>query len=284
MIDQREVIWGVIAPPVLMAIGMVATAYLPVTRRFLSTGALLALVFGVCQLGFRGWPIPGGDVQNWPAWISFAAGLLSFCSVCGHGRLVWRIAARAAITGLATSLILRPQLQAMEVSTAVVGIAVLTIAWTTLVLLWERIHTATTPGVSLSNLVWLAGLSSASLLLFNCITHAQFAGILTAALTAALVLNWWRPASHSPTAVVTVVALVLPSLWLLGYRYANLPGWALPLLGAASLAPFIADFGCRSWAPWKRIVLTVIVILVIVSPVLAWGVITSIEAADKMGY
>ena len=60
MIDQREILWGIIAPPVLMAIGMSATAYVPLARRFLSTGALLALVFGISLLGFRGWPAPGG--------------------------------------------------------------------------------------------------------------------------------------------------------------------------------------------------------------------------------
>ena len=61
MIDQREILWGVLAPPVLMAIGMVATAALPLAKRFFSTGALLALVFGISQLGFRGWPLPGSD-------------------------------------------------------------------------------------------------------------------------------------------------------------------------------------------------------------------------------
>src|SRR6187551_1337530 len=101
MIDQRELIWGVLAPPVLMAIGMAATAYLPVNRRFLSTGALLALVFGISQLGFRGWPPPGGDVHNWPAWIAFAGGLITLCSTCGHGPQLWRVGSRLTITGIA---------------------------------------------------------------------------------------------------------------------------------------------------------------------------------------
>lgn len=285
MIDQREILWGIVAPPVLMAVGMVVTAYVPVAKRFLSTGALLALVFGLSLLGFRGWPAPGGDVHNWPAWIAFAGGLITLCSACGHGPFWWRIGVRALITGLASWLLLWPQLQHGSTSDAVLWIGGTTVVWTMLVLGWERAHAATTPGVSASALTTLALLSSISLLLFNTMTHAQFAGILTAALTAALVLGWWRPSWYSANGPVTVTALVLPALWLLGCRYADLPLWTLPFLGIAGFAPFIIAFArIGGWSAWKRVVIVVVATLVITSPVIIWGVVTSIRAAAEPSY
>ncbi|HEX3134468.1 MAG TPA: hypothetical protein VHX44_12895 [Planctomycetota bacterium] len=283
MIDQREIIWGVLAPPVLMAIGMVATASVPVAKRFFSTGALLALVFGISQLGFRGWPAPGGDVQNWPAWIAFAGGLITLCSACGQGPLPWRISARLAITGLATWLLLGPQLQSTGAAVAWIGGVAIT--WTALILVWERAHAASSAGVSVTALTALAGFTSASLLLFNCMTHAQYAGILTAALTAALVLNWWRPTWYAAASPVTVAALVLPTLWILGQRYADLPLWAVPLLALATLAPLASNVGpVRTWSAWKRVAVAVVATVIVVAPVLVWGVVTSIKASSEPSY
>lgn len=285
MIDQREILWGIVAPPVLMAIGMAVTAQVPAARRFLSTGALLALVFGISLLGFRGWPAPGGDVHNWPAWIAFAGGLITLCSACGHGPLPWRIAVRLAITGVAGWLLLWPQLQHAATGAAVAWIAGTAVAWTALVLGWERAHAAATPGVSAGALVALAGLGSASLLLFNTMTHAQFAGILTAALTAALVLGWWRPAWYAAGGPVTVTALVLPALWLLGHRYADLPLWTLPFLALAGLAPLIAGLSrVNGWIEWKRVAITVAATVALTAPVVVWGVVTSIRASAEPSY
>lgn len=285
MIDQREVLWGVLAPPVLMAVGMIATAAMPAARRFVSTGAWLALVFGLCQLGFRGWHLPGHDVQDWPAWIAFAAGLLTLCSLCGQGPVLWRILTRGVLKALATWLLLRPQLAAVDTASVIAWIGGAAVVWTLLVLLWERAHAATTPGVSVVNLTLLGGLSSAALLLFNCMTHAQFAGILTAALTAALVLGWRKPAWYSAAGPVTIAAVVLPTLWLLGYRYADLPVWSLPCLAVAGLAPWLVEkTPVRAWSDWKRLAVVSVVTVVAVSPALVWGVITSLKAASEPSY
>jgi hypothetical protein len=195
------------------------------------------------------------------------------------------VAVRLVVTGIATWLLLRPQLQHGGTGEAVAWIGGAAIAWTALILAWERTHAATTQGVSAVALTTLAGLSAASLLLFNSMTHAQYAGILTAASTAALVLGWWRPAWYAPARPVTVVALVLPALWILGQRYADLPWWALPLLAIAGVAPLItASAVVRPWAAWKRVAVTVVAILVVTSPVLVWGVITSLRAAAEPGY
>jgi hypothetical protein len=285
MIDQREILWGIIAPPVLMAVGMAVAASLPTARRFLSTGALLALVFGVALLGFRGWPAPGGDVHNWPAWIAFAGGLITLCSACGHGPVPWRVLVRAAITGLASWLLLWPQVQHGTTGGAMLWIAGTALVWTVVVLAWERAHAATTAGVSASAATTLAGLGAAALLLFNTMTHAQFAGILTAALAAALVFGWWRPAWYVPAGPVTVAALVLPALWLLGHRYADLPGWTLPFLLLAGTAPCLAALPrVGAWSAWKRVAIAVASTALIASPVLVWGVVTSIRAAAEPGY
>lgn len=292
MIDQREIFWGVLAPTVLMAIGIIATAYLPVARRFLSTGALLALVFGVCQLGFRGWPLPvlpyaSNDVHNWPAWIAFVGGLITYCSACASGPLIWRILVRLAITGVASWLLLALELRGASASTSAAWIISATLLWTLLILTWERAHAAATPGVSVTVLTTLAGLSSVSLLLFNTMNHAQFAGILTAALSAAAVLSWWRPTWYVPAGPVIIVALVLPSLWLLGTFavYTGLPTWSLPFLALAGLAPLVTTFApVRIWPAWKRVLLANLITVVLVSPVLIWGVITSIKASSGPSY
>jgi len=285
MIDQREIIWGIIAPPVLMAIGMLATAGVPVAKRFLSTGALLALVFGLSQLGFRDWRLPGADVQDWPAWIAFAAGLITLCATCGQGPLRWRIIVRLALTSVATWLLLRPLLQNDSMVVAVAWIGGWSVGWTALILGWERAHATTSPGVSVTALSALAGFSAVSLLLFNCMTHAQYAGILTAALTTALVVNWWRPAWYASAGPVTVSAVLLPTLWLLGQRYADLPWWAIPLFALAAFAPALSTVApVRTWPAWRRVAVTVVATLIVVSPVLVWGVVTSIRASSAPSY
>lgn len=285
MIDQREILWGIVAPPLLMAVGMAATAYVPVARRFLSTGALLALVFGLSLLGFRGWPAPGGDVHHWPAWIAFAGGLITLGAACGHGPLLWRILVRAALTGIAGWLLLWPQLQRGSTTDAVLWIGGVAVGWTGVVLAWERAHASATSGVSAGALTALAGVAALALLLFNTMTHAQFAGILTAALTAALVLGWWRPAWYAPAGPVTVTALVLPALWLLGHRYADLPGWTLPFLLLAGTAPLLVRWPwVAGLSAWKRLVATIALTVLITSPVLIWGVVTSIKASAEPSY
>lgn len=287
MIDQREILWGIVAPPVLMAVGMIATAYLPVTRRFLATGALLALVFGLSQLGFRGWRLPGADVNvnAWVACIAVAGGLITMCSVCGQGPWLWRILTRATLTGVGSWLLLRPYLAQIGSGEAVVWVGGLTVAWTGVILAWERAHAATTPGVSLTTLVALAGFSALCLLMFNVLEHAQYAGILMGALVAAAVLSWWRPSWYSAAGPVTVAAVVLPMVWVLGERYASLPLWALPVLAFAGMAPLVVTTSrLHSLAAWKRIAITQLVLLVLVSPVVIAGVHLTIQMLKEPSY
>lgn len=285
MIDQREIIWGIVAPPVLMAIGMAVTAHMPVARRFLATGALLALVFGLCHLGFRGWKMPGTDVNAWVAWIAVTGGLLTMCSMCGQGPLLWRILTRAALTGVSTWLLLRPYLAQIGSGEATLWVGGLTAAWTATILAWERVHAATTQGVSVTTLASLAGFSSLCLLMFNVMEHAQYAGILMGALVAAAVLSWWRPSWYSAPGPVTVSAVVLPMVWVLGERYASLPFWALPVLAVAGLAPLAVTVSrLRSLAAWKRIAITQVVLVALVSPVVIAGIRLTIQMLNEPGY
>jgi hypothetical protein len=123
------------------------------------------------------------------------------------------------------------------------------------------------------------------LLLFNTMTHAQFAGIATAALSAAAVLSWWKPTWYHAASAVTVSAFFFPALMLLGHYYANLPSWTLPFLALAGVAPLVtANEKIRSLAAWKRIGIAVSVIMLITAPVIIWGVVTSARAASSAGY
>jgi hypothetical protein len=117
------------------------------------------------------------------------------------------------------------------------------------------------------------------------VTYGQFAGIFTAALVAAVVLGWWKPAWYAPSGPVLVGAVVLPMLWLLGYRYANLPVWALPILALAGLAPLIIQATTiRTWSGVKPVLAVAVVTVLVASPVLVWGVLTSIKAAAEPSY
>jgi hypothetical protein len=285
MIGQQEIIWGIVAPPLLMAVGMATTAQQPLLKRTVFMGILLAVIFAICQLGFRGWTMPGKDVQDWPAWIALAGGLITCCSICHHGPWPWRIVMRLIITGLSVWLLLKPQIQSEGTITIVTWIISGAVTWTALMMAWERVHAVISEKIQLTTFVVLSGLTAMSLLLFNCLTHAQYSGILTAALTAALVIAWWRPSWFNAQGMVTVVALILPTLWLLSNRYSNLPNWALPLLALAGLAPLIAMIApMRNWSEWKRLATTIAVLGILLLPVVAWGVVTSMRATSEPSY
>jgi hypothetical protein len=285
MIDQQEITWGIVAPPLLMAVGMAAIAQLPLLKRTVYTGVLLAVIFALCQLGFRGWAMPGKDVQDWPAWIALAGGVFTCCSMSHHGPWRWGIVMRLIITGLSVWLLLKPQIESegtLTIATWVIGGAMI---WTTLMVAWERVHTVTSAKIQLTTFVMLSGLTAMSLLLFNCLTHAQYSGILTAALTAALVIAWWRPNWFNAQGMVTVIALILPTLWLLSNRYSNLPNWTLPLLALAGLAPFITILNpVRHWSEWKRLATTLAILGTLLLPVIIWGVVTSMRATAEPSY
>lgn len=288
MIDTHEILWGVVAPPLLMAGGMLAIGPWPALRHAFSLGFLIAMVFAICQLGFRNWAMPGKDVQDWPAWIAVVGGLMACCSVGCNGHLGWRLAIRLAMTGLAAWLLLKPLIHDQGLLMIAAWVFGSAIAWTALLTAYERVHATaseTSSKASLITLVTLGGLTAISLLLFNCLTHAQYSGIFTAALTAALVIVWWRPSWYNPQGLVMVAALILPTLWLLSNRYSNLPIWALPLLALAGLAPLVVWYGpIRKWSEWKRLAIMVAIIGMVLSPVVGWGVVTSLRAAAEPSY
>ena len=285
MIDQSEITWGIVAPPLLMAVGIATIAQFPLLKRTVFMGVLTAVIFAVCQLGFRGWAMPGKDVQDWPAWIALTGGVFTYCWMCHHGLWPWRIFMRLIITGLAVWLLLKPQIQSEGTITIVTWVIGGAMTWTALMMAWERVHTVTSEKIQLTTFVALSGLTAMSLLLFNCLTHAQYSGILTTALTAALVIAWWRPSWINSQGIVTVIALILPTLWLLSNRYSNLPNWALPLLALAGLAPLIAMGNpVRHWSEWKRLAITVAVLATVLLPVVIWGVVTSLRATAEPSY
>ena len=288
MIDMYEILWGLVAPLLLMAGGTIVTGLWPTLRGVFSLGFLLAMVFAICQLGFRNWAMPGKDVQDWPAWIAVVGGLMACCSLSSNGPLGWGLVIRLTVTGLSAWLLLKPQIHDQGMLMIAAWVFGSAIVWTALVTAYERVHATasrTSSKVSLITFVTLGGLTAISLLLFNCLTHAQYSVIFTAALMAALVIVWWRPKWYNPQGLVMVAALILPTLWLLSNRYSNLPIWALPLLALAGLAPLIVWCGpIRKWSEWKRLAIMVAIIGIVLSPVVWWGVVTSIRAAAEPSY
>jgi hypothetical protein len=286
MLDQREIWWGVVAPPVLMIGGLALSASLPWVRRWLSMGMVLGLVYAVGQFALNNWQIPRGNVHDWPMAIALGAGFMTQCAASScHAPWWWRMSVRVLFPIFLVWLLMRVKWPSTLTSTEIVQAIGLSLMWIAVIFSWERAYKKASPLVAGTGLSIVAILSAVVSLLFNCLTHAQYAGVLAGALVAATALTaikpqWWRDQS-----MVIVSAFILPSLWLLGCFYADLTYWAPPLLAVAGLAPWLIEHPrLRSLVAWKQMLVVAVIIGVIVSPIIIWGVITSIRAAGQQTY
>jgi len=115
--------------------------------------------------------------------------------------------------------------------------------------------------------------------------HAQLAGIVTAALVTIGVLTSLRPAWLIDRSIVMIVAMLLPALWILGVRYADLPVWGAGILAITGLVPWITASTRLAMRPaWQRLVVQTLAMLVVSSPVIVWGVVTTMRAMTEPEY
>ncbi len=285
MIDQNEIIWGIIVPPLLMAVGVVTLGALPITHRYFSVGAWLTLVYAVCHLGLRKWPSFGVNVHDWPVWIALAIGALAWRGGCTTAPWWLRALTRAVLISVAVWFMLRPQYVGMSTEVALLWSIGLVIPWVMTQLLWERAYEKLSPDATTMGLMLVALLSSVSLLLFNVLLHAQLAGIVTAILVTIGVFTRLRPSWLMDRTVVTVVAMLLPALWILGVRYADLPIWGAGVLAVTGLVPWLTASARLAARPaWQRLAIQVVAMFVVSSPIIVWGVVTTLRAMSESEY
>jgi hypothetical protein len=77
----------------------------------------------------------------------------------------------------------------------------------------------------------------------------------------------------------------MPALLFLGTVYTDLPWWGAVLLLLAGLTPWLTNLpSLQTWSPSKRLVLLVLSMVIIASPALIWGIITTLRALAEPDY
>jgi hypothetical protein len=131
-------------------------------------------------------------------------------------------------------------------------------------------------------LVVLALGSTLVLLLSGSAVYGQLGLALTASLAGSLAAACWAPSLLPPRGLATVVGVVLPGLWLLGYFYAEVPAASAALLAAAlPVAALVLVRPVRErLRPWQAVLVGVLALLV---PVTA-AVVTAYTASPPDPY
>ena len=291
MQDIGEILWPAVAPVVIAAIGVPLAAWLhrgePAWRRSPAwLGLVIAVAYAVSHWGLRGWQgFPPGNVHDWMPFIALSSVLLLFCASCvGNGW--WQTAMRLLLTSGTVAVLLSKRFPIWTATDITMWVGGLGIAWALVLIAWERVARASTPGVAVVGLLLVALWSSLALVLFGSMTHGQFAGMIAAALGVVMVLAWWRPSLWSDTGAATVAGLVLPGLWVLGLFYFGpaLPYWVPLMLALAGCAPWLATIpALRGRAPWQRLLVVVLASTALAAPVLIAGGIASPKPAAESG-
>lgn len=283
MQDLGEILWPAVAPVVIAAVGIPLAAWLhrgdSAWRRSPAwLGLVIAVAYAVSHWGLRGWQgFPSGNVHDWMPFIALSSASLLACASCvGNGW--WQVAMRLLLTMGVVLVLLRPRFAVWTMTEVVLWVGGLGVAWTLVLLAWERGARAATPGAAVVGLLLAALWSSLSLVIFGSMTHGQFAGMIAAALGAVMVLAWWRPSLWSDNGPATVAGLVLPALWLLGLFYFGppLPYWVPLMLALAGCAPWLAAIpALRGRPPWQRLLVVVVTSTVLAAPALIAGGLAS---------
>lgn len=104
--------------------------------------------------------------------------------------------------------------------------------------------------IPLSLWIWLASVAGA-LAATNSVKYGQLAGVLAAAMGAALVVAWVKPSISFARSTLTVLIPVAGGLLLCGYLYSYLPPNSAMILAAAPLTLCLGEFGFVSKRkPW----------------------------------
>ncbi len=285
MLDQAELLWGIIVPPLLMLFGMFLCGAIPSAGRLFSIGLWMSVSYAVCHLGLQKWPTFAASVHDWPAWFILFAGALTWCGKCHSGPWLVRALTRGVIIGAATWLMLRPQFTGMSLPMVLIWGISIGLIWLATVLGWERVYQFASTGRTTVGLAVTALITSLSLLLFNTMVHAQLAGIVTAMLVTSVIVAWLRPAWLSDRSLVTVTAFVLPALMLLGVYYADLPYWCAILLLTVGACPVVITSKLNErFSPLQRLLLQLGAQVVVAAPVIVWGIVTTMRAMAEPDY
>jgi hypothetical protein len=248
-------------------------------------GAALLVLYAILHLALLGWlGFPPHDVKMWPPFLALGAVLLTI-SFPARARWVHALLAVLLVAG-ASVLLLMPKLtMAWSPGESALWLGAVALGWLATLAGWPRTAAATTPGAAITALVVAAGSSALSVSLFGSFTYAQLVGLIAFPTAVVGVVTWWRGSSSAAaTSLALALAVLLPMWWVLATTMAALPPWAPVLLALSGGAGVVAGLpGLRAGAPWKRIVCIALAAIVVVSPVLVWGVITSIRMSSAGG-
>jgi hypothetical protein len=289
---QRTFLLGILLPVVSTAIAMLVLTRLrrgddPVKQRVGWEGALLAVIYAGVQLLLDPWTgFPPANIMQWPPLIALAALLVSLFDGDRVRRLRW-VAGGMVVAGAgAVLLLLRPAaFSHLPIGMGILWTGVAVAAWLALVTLWSRTAARVPSREVMTTLAISAGTSAAAMLLFDSLTYAQHIGIIALIMVVMVVMAWLRGMTQQVSrGLARVLAVILPSWWILSTTMSDLPVWGLPLLAGAGASAWVGTIpAVASWAPWKRVVLVGFIAVMVVSPLMGWGIIQSLHQAHGSG-
>jgi hypothetical protein len=227
-------------------------------------------------------PVPPLERVDW-LWCLAAAAVL-VCTVAGlvapRDWLRWGL--RAPLGAAVLVLLLLPLLKTWGRGETTAWLAGLGAA---ALVLWAALDAvvARGPGTGAPLLLVVLALGSSLVLLVSgSAVYGQLGLALTASLAGSLAAACWTPSLLPPRGLATVVGVLLPGLWLLGYFYAEVPAASAALLAAALPAAALVQVRPvrERLRPWQAVLVGVLVLLVPVTV----AVVTAFTASPPDPY
>ena len=219
------------------------------------------------QVALLGWPpVPPLERVDWLWYLAAAAVAVGTLEALLPSWDWLRWGLRAPLGGAVLLLLLLPLLKTWGRGEMVAWLAGLGAAG---LVFWAALDSLARrgPGTGPLLLVVLALGSTLVLLWSGSALFAQLGLALTASLAGSLVVAWWAPSLPPARGIATVVGVLLPGTWLLGYFYAEVPAASAVLLAAA--LPVAALGQVRPvrerLRPWQAFALRALVVLGLVT-------------------
>ena len=177
---------------------------------------------------------PPTEATHWLLPFSLAAMLVGVLDEAIHSPIWLRLGTWTLVFALSLFLLLRAKFQygwspsegALWVASFAVGIVLLTCCY-------EKVS-AKSPALALLIAATVAGGTGGALIISGSLLLGQLAMVLTATIAVGAIVAIWFPNVIWIRAFMPVISILLSSLWLSGWFYAELPAISAALLAAAS--------------------------------------------------
>jgi hypothetical protein len=289
---QRTLLLGVLLPVASTVIAMLVVTRLrrgddPRTEGIGWEGALLAVIYAGVQLLLDPWTgLPPANIMEWPPLIAIATLLVSLFDDDRVRRKRW-VALGVVVAGAgAVLLLLRPAaFSRVPTGSGILWTGAAVTAWLALVGLWSKAAARVPSREALTALAISAGASAAAMLLFDSLTYAQHIGIIALIMGVMAIMAWSRGITQQGSrSLARVLAVILPGWWILSTTMSDLPVWGLPLLAGAGASAWVGALpAVATLRPWKRVVLVGVLAVIVVAPLMGWGIIQSLHQVSSSG-